>query len=85
MFDAASGITEWTGGGLHAPSDPSAGETPRCGLVVEATADGFVIPEGFEATDGVFRCDEESVLALDGDYGEGATLESVGKSIDDLE
>ena len=85
VFDAASGITEWTGGGLHAPSDPSAGETPRCGLVVEATADGFVIPEGFEATDGVFRCDEESVLALDGDYGEGATLESVGKSIDDLE
>ncbi len=54
-------------------------------MVVEATPDGFVVPDDFEATDGVFACSEDSVLALTGDYGEGATLESVGKSIDDLE
>lgn len=85
VFEEAQGITEWTGGGLHAPSNPSASETPRCGLVVEATSDGFVVPDGFEATDGLYRCDEDSVIALTGDYGEGATLESVGKSMDDLE
>lgn len=85
VFEAAQGITEWSGGGLHAPSNPAESQGPPCGIVVEATADGFVVPEDFEATDGPFRCDDESVLTLTGDYGEGATLESVGKSIDDLE
>ena len=41
--------------------------------------------DDFEATDGLFRCDDESVVQLEGDYGQGVTLEDVGKSIDELE
>lgn len=85
VFEAAQGVTEWTGGGLHAESNPSESKYPRCGMVIEATPDGFVVPDDFTATDGVFACSEDSVVTLDGDYGTGATLESVGKSIDDLE
>jgi ABC-type branched-subunit amino acid transport system substrate-binding protein len=85
VFENAKAITEWTGGGLHATTDPSQGEGPRCFIVVEATPDGFEIPEDFEATDGLFRCSDDSVAELEGDYGRGVTLEDVGKSIDDLE
>ena len=81
VFDAASSITEWTGGGLHAPSNPKESGTPRCSVVVEATPDGFVVPDDFEATDPPFACSEDSVLTLEGDYGQGTDLESVGKSM----
>ncbi|HEX2577680.1 MAG TPA: ABC transporter substrate-binding protein [Aquihabitans sp.] len=84
VFEAASGTSAWTGGGLHAETDPSSGEASRCGIVVVATPDGFEIPEDFERTDGLFRCAEDSLLDLEGNYGEGATLEGVGKSMDDL-
>ncbi len=85
VFEAADGTTSWTGGGLHAETDPSSGQASRCGIVVEATPDGFEVPDDFELTDGLFRCADDSVYSLKGDYGEGATLESVGKSLDDLE
>lgn len=85
VFEAANGISEWTGGGLHATTDPSSGQGPRCSMVVEASADGFAVPDDFETTEGVFRCDEDSVVTFEGDYGEGTTLEDVGKSLDDLE
>ena len=85
VFEEASGITEWTGGGLHAATSPGTQEGPRCAMVVEASPDGFAVPDDFETTDGLFRCDEESVVQLEGDYGQGVTLEDVGKSIDELE
>ncbi|MEO6628216.1 MAG: ABC transporter substrate-binding protein [Aquihabitans sp.] len=85
VFEAAQNITKWTGGGLHAESNPGKSKYPRCSMVIEATPDGFVIPDKFEATDGLFTCSDDSVLTLKKNYGTGATLESVGKSIDDLE
>lgn len=85
VFDAAKDITEWTGGGLHAQSDPGEDKTPRCAMVVEISPDGFSVPDDFEATDGLFNCDEDNVIELNEDYGSGVTLESVGKSMDDLE
>ncbi|HEX7135584.1 MAG TPA: ABC transporter substrate-binding protein [Iamia sp.] len=85
VFDEASAITEWTGGGLHAATDPSTGQGARCAMVVEASADGFAVPDDFEQTDGLFRCADDAVVQLEGDYGVGVTLEDVGKSIDELE
>lgn len=85
VYENAKGTTEWTGGGLHAQSDPAASTYPRCSMVVEATPDGFTVPDDFETTDGLFACSEDSVILLEKDYGTGTTLESVGKSIDDLE
>jgi ABC-type branched-subunit amino acid transport system substrate-binding protein len=84
VLEAAS-VDEWTGGGLHAPSSPGKGEPTRCGMVVTASPEGFSVPDDFELTDGLFRCSDDSVIELKGDYGKGAKLEDVGKSLDDLE
>ncbi|MEZ5269484.1 MAG: hypothetical protein R2789_13290 [Microthrixaceae bacterium] len=53
--------------------------------MVEATPDGFTVPDEFEPNDGLFACREDNVVAVDGDYGEGVTLESLGLSLDDLQ
>ena len=46
--------------------------------------DGFVVPKGFKATDGIFNCDPANTFTLKGDYGKGVTLKDVGLTIDDL-
>ncbi len=84
VYEKASATSSWTGGGLHAESDPSSRKAPRCGIVVEGTPDGFIVPKDFKLTDGLFRCADDSVATLTGDYGKGATLSSVGKSLADL-
>ncbi len=85
VFDAAKETTDWTGGGLHAATEPGDVKNPTCGMVVESTPNGFVVPDGFKTTDGLFNCDDANVIALKKDYGSGVTLESVGKSMDDLQ
>lgn len=85
VLEAAEDITDWTGGGLHAPGNPGEIGVSECAMVVEATPDGFVVPSDFEVNEGLFSCDEGNVIALSGDYGEGVTLESVGLSRDDLD
>jgi ABC-type branched-subunit amino acid transport system substrate-binding protein len=85
VFDNASAVRDWTGGGLHAATDPGSGEIGPCALVTEATSEGFVEAEEFETTDGLFNCNPDHVYDLEGDYGRGVTLEDVGKSIDELE
>ena len=85
VYENAGQVTDWTGGGLHAPTNPSAGEVSECVLITEATPDGFQEPEAFEATDGLYNCTPDNVYQLQEDYGQGVTLEDVGKSLDDLE
>jgi hypothetical protein len=84
VLDATGKISDWTGGGLHGVAQPGTGEPTKCGMVVEASPDGFAVPDDFELTDGLFRCSDDSVIKLKGDYGKGAKLEDVGKSLDDL-
>jgi hypothetical protein len=83
VFDNAK-VTQWTGGGLHAPTDPSKTAGTGCALVTEATSDGFVVPKGFKATEGIFNCDPENTYKLQGDYGKGVTLQDVGLTLDAL-
>ncbi len=85
LYDGLTEVTDWTGGGLHAPTDAGAGLPGQCAMIVEATPDGFVVPDDFEPTDGLFECSDENLVQLEGDFGEGVSLESVGKSLDDLE
>ena len=84
VFDNASQVTQWTGGGLHAPTDPSTTAGTGCALVTEATPDGFVVPKGFKATEGIFNCSPENTFKLQGDYGKGVTLQDVGLTLADL-
>jgi ABC-type branched-subunit amino acid transport system substrate-binding protein len=82
------GGTDWTGGGLNAPQNVQDQKASTCGIVLDATPDGFVVPDDFEInSNDFFNCDPSNVYELKGDYsqyGTGVTLESVGKSLDDL-
>ena len=71
--------------GLHGQTDPGANKLSPCDLVVEATPEGFVTPDNFKPTDGLFDCSPDNVIPLKGDYGTGVTLESAGKTMADLE
>jgi hypothetical protein len=84
VYDKVSKVTEWTGGGLHAPTNPSEGAIAECVLLSEATPNGFIIPKDFEQTDGIFNCSSSNGYTLKGDYGKGVTLEDVGLSLADL-
>jgi hypothetical protein len=84
VFEAAQ-VDSWTGGGLHAESNPAEALPPECATITEATPDGFQVATDFEPTEGLFECSPENVAETTGDYGTGVKLEDVGKSIDDLE
>ena len=84
VFEAAKATHTWTGGGIHATTDPGAGKASRCVVILEASPSGFAVAKGFTPNKGIFRCDPNSVVTLTGDYGKGTTLASVGKSMADL-
>jgi ABC-type branched-subunit amino acid transport system substrate-binding protein len=73
IWENASKITEWTGGGLHATADlTGGGHSPTCWSLVVVEQGAFRVAD-ISPTDGVFVCDETSVVELTGDYGTGAT------------
>lgn len=84
VYDNASSVTEWTGGGLHAAVDLSSGKASPCFTSLEASASGFEVVSDIKPTEGIFRCDPDGVYELTGDYGKGVTLADVGKSMADL-
>ena len=87
VYDNALKETDWTGGGLNAPQDVKDQKASECGIVLEASADGFAEPDGWEPNNGFFNCDPKNVLTLNDDYskyGTGAKLSDVGKSMSDL-
>lgn len=63
MVDGLKKVTEWTGGGLHAPSNPGENQPPHCALVVELTGDKY--KQVFPEERGEFNCDESKVLKND--------------------
>jgi Periplasmic binding protein len=85
VFEEAQSVQDWTAGGLHAPTNPGEGRPPECALITEATPEGFQVAEEFEPSDGLYDCNPDNVFQLEGDYGQGVTLEDVGKTFDELE
>jgi hypothetical protein len=85
VFEQASAVEDWTGGGLQAPSNPGEARPPECATITEATPDGFQVAEEFEPSEGLYDCNPDNIFELEGDYGRGVTLEDVGKSIADLQ
>ena len=84
VYDKAKSVSSWTGGGLHAVTDPSTDSPTSCYLVIEATPQGFEVPADFKPTDGLFTCSEDSVAKLPSDFGQGTKLSDVGKTEADL-
>lgn len=84
VYDAAHKVTNWDGGGLQAPSNPSNGNmASSCMTIVKAASTGWSVVSWPPETDG-FNCEKANVVALTGDYGTGVKLSDVGKSMSDL-
>jgi hypothetical protein len=65
LLEKAGAVTEWTGGGLHAATNPSANTPSDCVAVLEVTADGFVYDEEFtNPNDGIFYCDPANLVPV---------------------
>ena len=64
VLDTAGSVTEWTGGGLHAPSDPSTNSGPSCVMVLRVEDGAFVR----HAPEEGFDCQDDYVADLEGDY-----------------
>ena len=64
VLETAAAVTEWDGGGLHAPANPSENEGPRCTVVLRVEDGAFVR----HAPEEGFACGDEAVAQLDGDY-----------------
>jgi hypothetical protein len=84
LFTTAKKIHTWTGGGLHAPTDPGANSGAGCFLLLRATPSGFV-REDIDANDGIYRCGVKSnVYIVKGNNTVGIKLADVGKTMADL-
>ena len=73
MVDGLKKVNEWTGGGLHAPSDPGGNMPPHCALVVELTGDTY--KQVFPEKRGEFDCDESKLVEVD-PTKDGVTLDA---------
>ncbi len=74
VLSAVQGITGWTGGGLHAPTDPGRNEPTQCTVLMEVADGEFrrLWPEvgGPDDAGNGFACDPSWVMELTGDYGD---------------
>ena len=69
LMEQLDQITEWDGGGMHAPANPAQNKITECFIQMEVADGGF--QRAFP--DEGFSCDPENVVELTGDYGEGAS------------
>ncbi len=83
-YENAIKVTNWDAGGLQAPTNPSQPNTAgQCLVMLKASSKGFSVIN-WEANHGPYNCSPENVVPLKGDYGTGAKLSDVGKSMSDL-
>ena len=84
VYDNAKKVHEWTGGGLHAPSDPGANKGSGCYLVLKATPNGFERVK-IDTNEGIFNCNRaQNGFVIEEGSDVGTSLSDVGKSLDDL-
>jgi len=84
QYDNAKSVSKWTGGGIHAETNPKSNEATDCTTMLEASPTGFSVPSDFKPSDGFFDCKPEYVAHLTGNYGKGTTLQDAGKTLADL-
>ena len=68
VLDAAASVTEWTGGGLHAPTNPAENTGPECSVVLQVQDGAFA---RYAPTDEDYACDPSYVAELERDYTVG--------------
>lgn len=83
VWDNLQKVHSWTGGGLHAETDPAGGKPSECYALIEATPEGFELVD-IPTTSGIYNCSPDNTYTFEKSYGEGLTLEDVGVSMRDL-
>jgi hypothetical protein len=78
VITEAEAVEDWTGGGLHAPSDPGRSEPSECGLLVVAKGGKWerLYPEvgGTDDDGDGFHCPPDSVATVTEDLGVEAKI-----------
>lgn len=73
VLEEAAAISDWTGGGMHVPTDPGGEDPPECSMLVVAKDGAFerLYPElGGEGDDqDGFNCPEDSIAEVTEDLG----------------
>jgi hypothetical protein len=74
VLDNLSKVTDWTGGGLHAPTNPASNKPPDCGLVLKLSGTSYTryYPEGA----GTYDCDPSYVVQVTGAVVDQANLDA---------
>jgi ABC-type branched-subunit amino acid transport system substrate-binding protein len=62
ILERAAEVTDWTAGGLHAPSSPATNEGPTCQMVLQVVDGRF---ERWAPTDEPFSCSDDNVVEVD--------------------
>lgn len=67
MVDGLAATTSWTGGGLHAESNPGDNRTPICGILTQVKGDGYeqIVPEA----KGEYFCTDKARVAPESAWG----------------
>ena len=70
LIEKAKAVTSWTGGGLHAETNPGGNVGASCFILMKASAAGFTYDEAAtKPNKGRFNCDTKNLLDLKNDYG----------------
>jgi len=70
ILEKGSSVTDWTGGGLHAPAQPGENSGPDCFIALQVQDGAFVRyePEAIDGGDNGFNCGEDNIADLTGDF-----------------
>ena len=72
IINAVSKVTSWTGGGLHAPSDPGQNLPPKCGMVLKLNGTAWV--QWYPQQKGQFDCSVTDLVKMSGRVVDQAQL-----------
>jgi hypothetical protein len=70
LLEKAGAMSDWTGGGLHAPQQPGNSQASNCFLLLTVDEKGFAYDrDATKPNNGLYNCDPQNVVTLDDDYG----------------
>ena len=74
VLDNIRKVTNWTGGGMHAETNPGSNKPPQCGLVLKL--DGTKYVQWYPETAGQYDCDPSYVTQVSGPVVDKANLDA---------
>ncbi len=79
VYDNSKKVHDWTGGGLHARTDPGANTGGGCFDLLKATPQGFTLVD-IDPNEGIYNCSPKNAYFVKEGSKEGVKLADVGKT-----